>query len=409
MIQLIDKLIGLKGVVLLQTFLERLALFVLPLYVYQLTGSKQMLGMIVVLEWLPTILLLPIAGWLVDRFGCRACFFHPSILRAVVALMLVLLTGVLPNIALMLLFAALASAANIVAYLSFEKYVASRVPNAQVSSYYSFFSVSQQVNQIAAPLIGVSVIAAFSVQQFFLLYALLFACLAFLFYAVIPKAAASDVERGERVPFRILADRLVRNQRLVTLALCMLLINTVLAVLITLIPDIVIGEYGLGKRDVALLFTSGAVLSGLFHLAYSRPALAGRMKLLGRASVLLIPMFLMAQIVVSGVFFFAVSALTMAISLPFSVWSRTLRNNLLPPEGFASAASIVMVISLLGFPIGGLIVSTLSALPNRWIMFGTGATVFAVVLALLRFGGFWRIESTRDQPELEPRLAKPES
>ncbi|MDC9613633.1 MFS transporter [Xenorhabdus khoisanae] len=382
---------GLKGILLLQTFLERLALFVLPLYMYQLTGSKQMLGLIVVLEWLPTIALLPIAGRLVDRFGCRAGFFYPSMFRALVTLTLVLLASVLPKISQMLLFAALVSAANIVAYLSFEKYVASQVPKTEVSSYYSFFSVSQQVNQIAAPLIGVPILATCSVQQFFLLYGLLFVCLAFLFYVFIPKAVTSDGAHGKRVAFGVLVENLIHNQRLVNLVLCMLLINTVLAVLITLLPDIMIGEYGLGKRDVALLFTAGAVLSYLFHVAYGHPVLRKKMQLLGRVSVILIPMLLMAQILASGMFFFAVSAVTMAISLPFSVWSRTLRNSLLPTEGFASAASIVMVISLFGFMIGGLIVSTLPMVPNRWIMFGVGATVFAVVL--LRFGGLWRADS----------------
>ena len=394
---MITRIIGIKSVVLLQTFVERLALFVLPLYMYKLTESKQMLGVIVMLEWLPTILLLPFAGRLVDKFGCRSCFVNTSIFRFLICFLFVFLAGKNPGVYMLLLFATLASAANIVAYLSFEKYVASQIEKNDVSNYYSFFSMSQQINYIISPMIGVLIVAAFSVQEFFMLYALLFFIIAFLFSMVIPRDKSIEYKLESGVSFSTLVGGLLLNRPLLNLALCMLLVNISLSVLITLIPDVIIGDFHFNERYVAYLFAASAVISGLLHMAYSYPALAKKMNLLGKMSTLLIPALLMTQVISSSSFFFMASILTIAVSLPFSVWVRTLRNSLLPKEGFATSASIVMTVSLLGYPLGGLIVVSFPMLANQWIMFGAGTAVFFMVLVLRRYSSIYSVESSFQQ------------
>src|SRR5688572_19274212 len=50
---------------------ESIALVAMPLLVYDLTGSAELLGLIFVLQLLPRVILAPIAGMLADRMDRR--------------------------------------------------------------------------------------------------------------------------------------------------------------------------------------------------------------------------------------------------------------------------------------------------------------------------------------------------
>lgn len=378
----------LKKLVFFQTFVERLTLFALPIYIYAETQSSKMLGIAVVLEWLPTIVVLPFAGKLVDKLGSKVAMTYASVFRCLVVFALIVLLSHSSVVALLLLAAIFSSAGNILAYLGFEKYVSTSVDANEVQSHYSFFALSQQINFLVAPLVGAIVVGAIGPQLFFLVYAVLFA-LIFLYSArfLAPDLVKPETKRS--FGFLETLGALVENRLLLRLAVCMFSINMLLAIYMTLIPAAIIGKYGLTENAIAALYFVSALLSAVFHALFTWGRFSRSMKLLGSITPLLIPAVILVMILDDMAVYFVVGVLAMALSLPFAVWSRTRRNSLLPPDNFATSASLIMVLSLLGYPVGGAVVAILPKVDVNYLLPATAALVLVVSSVLLQNGDLW--------------------
>ena len=61
---------------------EAIALVAMPLLVYGLTGSAELLGLIFVIQLLPRVILAPIAGLLADRLDRRRILLGADLARA---------------------------------------------------------------------------------------------------------------------------------------------------------------------------------------------------------------------------------------------------------------------------------------------------------------------------------------
>src|SRR4030095_8269874 len=88
------RLLGFRGVLAVPAFRrlwlaqvssrlgEAIALVAIPLLVYALTGSAELLGLIFVLQLLPRVILAPIAGLLADRLDRRRLMIGADLGRA---------------------------------------------------------------------------------------------------------------------------------------------------------------------------------------------------------------------------------------------------------------------------------------------------------------------------------------
>lgn len=68
---------------------DQLLLFAVPLIVYRVTGSMTMSGLAFLIEWLPRVISLPLAGMLADRFGGMRVYVSADTVRALACIVAV--------------------------------------------------------------------------------------------------------------------------------------------------------------------------------------------------------------------------------------------------------------------------------------------------------------------------------
>jgi MFS family permease len=194
---------------------EAIALVAMPLLVYDLTGSVELLSLIFILQLLPRVVLAPIAGMLADRLDRRRIILGADLARAgLVALLL--FTDHAWQIALVAMLVATGNALARPAELAAVPMV---VSPGQLVPALSVSQVAASIIRVVGPALAAGVIAAAGPRPAFGLQSLCFLLSAgFIFRAVLP-----PVQHDERTTTlavavrREIADglRVVRNNRIV--------------------------------------------------------------------------------------------------------------------------------------------------------------------------------------------------
>ncbi|MDQ3226397.1 MAG: MFS transporter [Chloroflexota bacterium] len=149
---------------------EAIALVAMPLLVYDLTGSAELLGAIFVIQLLPRVVLAPIAGMLADRLDRRRILLAADLARAGLVALLPF-TGLAWQIALIAMLVALGNAIARPAELAAVPMV---VPAGLLVPALSISQVAASVVRIVGPALAAGVIAVTSPGPAFGLQALCF-------------------------------------------------------------------------------------------------------------------------------------------------------------------------------------------------------------------------------------------
>ena len=173
---------GFRGVLAIPTFRrlwlaqltsqlgESVALVAMPLLVYALTGSAELLGLIFVIQLLPRVVLAPIAGMLADRLDRRRIILTADLSRAA-------LVAILPfcdrtwQVALV---AALVAVGNALAKPAELAAVPSVVPPAQLVSAMSITQVASSIVRVIGPATAAGIVGVMGPAPAFGLQSLCF-------------------------------------------------------------------------------------------------------------------------------------------------------------------------------------------------------------------------------------------
>ncbi|GAB3285518.1 MFS transporter [Kineosporia babensis] len=336
-----------------QTAIERLLLFVVPVAVYRQTGSLSSSGLAYVAEWLPVIVLLPLVGAVVDRSSGPRLLRVTNICRAVVCALVGLSTTLGLGVVPLVLAGSVLGVANIFAYIIFERYV-SGFSGEGVATAYSYFQTLQYTMLLAMPVVGGLALSGHGLPWLFALCAAVYAVAALLGPSMQLPAASEPGEAEPSWPDRLRAAvQLARNPLARTVIVLLFAVNLTYGVLYTALPALTSAG---GHADVLLPLGYGS--AALISLLYFRSAawlhrhhLVAKLGIAAALTTAGAPLALATtNTPVLAVVVFAVSIGPM---VAFTIWSRVVRNQLLDPRHFSLQASVIMTGTTAAYPVAG--------------------------------------------------------
>ena len=177
-----------------------LTTFAMGVWVYQQTGSAAKFTTIALLSGLPGLLLMPVAGALVDRWDKRWTMLVSDAVCALatMSMLLVAVSGRL-TIAHIYICVVVFSMAGTFGYLAYFPAITLTVPKRMLGRVSGMTHASQATAQIAAPLLGGLMITFMGLQTIFLVDLLTFIfAIATLLIINIPKAQKTEDENAPR-------------------------------------------------------------------------------------------------------------------------------------------------------------------------------------------------------------------
>ncbi|WP_224275108.1 MFS transporter [Streptomyces sp. LS1784] len=346
---------SLKIYLLFQTFIERFLLFAIPIMVFRVTGSVQSSGVSLLVEWLPTILVLPLTGIIVDRYGVRNVFVGSNAVRFGVCF---LFFGILlgsESAAAYICVGGVLSLFNLLAYVAFEKHITVLEGEGEVAKAFSFFQFNQQAMQVIVPICGAWIVVHLAPHLLFLISALSYALLLVLAWSM-----SSDERRGRASlggTFTAIGEAfgfVAGSVTLRWLGILMMSTNFAFGLMYTALPDLVLHVGGRSEIYLGIVYGLAAVVSLAYFLSSSRIAEKNLVEPLGIMASLVIPASPLLLAFSTGVPVIALSFCLVAGPLvAFSVHARVVRNAAMPEKNYALTISITMILSLLGLPLAG--------------------------------------------------------
>ncbi|MEU0130495.1 MFS transporter [Streptomyces sp. NPDC006289] len=379
--------VSLKIYLLFQTFIERFLLFAIPLMVFRATGSVQSSGVSFLVEWLPTIMVLPLTGIIVDRYGVRNVFVGSNAIRLAVCF---LFFGILlgsESAAAYIVVGGILSLFNLFAYVAFEKHITVLGSEDEVAKAFSFFQFNQQAMQVIVPICGAWIVVHLAPHLLFLISAL-----GYLLLLLLARSMPSDEHRSQvsfgntfaaiKDAFRFVAGSVTLRW----LGILMMSTNFAFGLMYTALPDLVLHIEGRSEVYLGSVYGLAAVASFAYFLSSSKIAEKKLVEPLGVIAALVIPASPLLLAFSTGVPVLALAFCLVAGPLvAFSVHARVVRNAAMPAENYALTISITMILSLLGLPLaGGYIALATSRLPVPTAIVCASAVALLVSAVSLR-------------------------
>ncbi|HEY0797550.1 MAG TPA: MFS transporter, partial [Candidatus Baltobacteraceae bacterium] len=193
---------------------DQVLMFAVPLIVYRYTNSVAMSGSAFFIEWLPRVILLPIAGTIADRLGGPRIYAVADAIRAAASLLAAALVLAFPRDTFALVTALIALSAVLYAQVmvATEVTVARLVDTANMAKAQSLLQVAEQSAYIGGP--AVAAVAVVWLSPAALLWGVggLFASSAFLAWTLRARLAAALADGRPRHKPHIAADLLLGVQ-----------------------------------------------------------------------------------------------------------------------------------------------------------------------------------------------------
>lgn len=349
--------------------------FLLPVIIYSATGSVLWTGIAFIVEWGPRLLSLLVAGAMIDRFGIRVVYVSSDLLRLAVAATACVVMAIDHGAVrwCLLAIAVVSGACFEQSFIAGEKAVRVLAPLATMHRSQSILGAIDQATLVLAPAFGAAVLVAGPLPST-LCVTVAFAVDLVLALRLPAQAPAEEdtsilqsVAEGVRT--------VTRSPVLRDVVALTMLVNLMMGVILSGAPVLVSrahhsGSYlGLvyavgGVASIAVLSSVGKVISrlGLLGLGVlTQLAVCATYALAGASSQAFV--------------FAAVMAVFLSAESMFTVFIRTVRAHVVPPESFARVVGVIVLLNFAPMPLAGVIVGA-----SAWI--GSLAVVIAVTGAL---------------------------
>ena len=345
---------------------DQVLVFAVPLIVYRSTGSVQMSGLALFLEWVPRIVSLPIAGNAADRLGAWRVYLYADGLRALACVVALIVTHAVPQQIFPIVVALVATTAFFFSQgtISTEVSVARLVSVANLPRAQSVLQTIDQASMICGP--ALAAIAVIWLRPLYLLVgiAMCFSLSALVIVTLRPEldtshasdertrkaAMAGDVWSSARLLFTTPALRMVTAQSM--------MVNLIVGIALATGAATTVGRFGLPNSYYGILQVAiGAFALATFALI---PALTRRYSVftLGFASygLIVIGGLLMAA---GSTFVTFVIGFGLASGLCglFNVYIRTERVQWIAREQLGTVIGVIVFFNQLSVPAAGLLVA----------------------------------------------------
>jgi MFS transporter len=366
---------------------ENLLQFVIPLIVFQHTGSAVWSGLAFFVEWIPRLLLMPVSGPLVDHFGVRRTYLAAEAIRCgatTLALVALARSGHETVLVAIIGLALVAGAGADLIFIAGEKAVRVLATAEQTSRAQSVCGGIDQATILVAPLLGGLLVAWIGVG------AVGFMGVLFLVNLVLA-ATTADPHTGHtgadtRPPLRArtltrqlasAARRMWREPILRIVVAVTMGVNLLIGLVLTATPAWVLSRFDRSTAYVSTVFAV-AGLTSLAALTLT-PLMIRRFGLLRVGAVTaLVPCAATALCGTDPGYpvFLCLAVLVLASTTVFTVFIRTVRAKVVPVADFGAVTGVILVFNFLSLPASGLLLAAWTSsslpLPALYLVVGIG-------------------------------------
>lgn len=379
---------------------DQLLLFAAPLIVYTATGSITMSGLAFMIEWLPRVLSLPVAGMLADRFGGMRVYVSADTVRALACIVAVLALGLWPGHAFGITAALMSACAFCYAqaFVSLESTVPLLLPKADIPRAQSLLQGIDQSAAVAGPALAGLLALWWPPAQVLWLAAAVFGASALGVLALrglltplptAPGSLASPAPPPNHVGLfeglRGAAGVLLQHRILLSLVALSMAVNLVVGIAMATGAAVTLGRFA--QPNAAFASLQGAV--GLLAVAVLvvTPWALRRCSVhaLGIAAFLMVAAGGLVMAWAPGFQWFVLGyAIVIASCGPFNVFIRTERLNWIPKEQLGRVISLIILLNQFSLPAAGLIVALAGARASSQGLYAAVALAALGVFALVR-------------------------
>jgi MFS family permease len=369
---------------------DQIALLAIPIAVYVITNEVSWSGIALAVQWLPRIVFLPILGDMVDRFDLRRQYAAIDLIRALLAVSLLMVDGLI----LMMMVAGLLSLLNGYAFVILEYTVANRFDPRTLARNQSLLQAVENLSRVAGPALAGLTLGMADLGWTMLLCSLLFVSGFGLTVFAFPSGESSGSKRIKppantgrlRYAFGLLW-RVKPLRRLVGLTLG---INFMDGALMAVLPAIIITRLDQSETTIGYLNSLAAVAVILAMFAASRFVDQSRVQVMGYAAMVvsIIAMTLMAVAPTLAVFSSGFVAYFVAKSV-FVLFLRTERVRHIPTENMGIVLGALIAVILSSIPLSGLLVAWAGSYLSL-------STLLLGAIAVAGFSQIYFILSTRN-------------
>ena len=339
--------------------------FALPLMIYSATRSLTWSGVSFLIEWLPRLLSLPMAGPLVDKLGSKRIFTTTNTLRLTILIAALICIALQPTWWPILIVIGVTN--GILGQLSFIAAEHLGVSVATTKSHHEIQSVQVSIDQtvtVLGPLLAGVLLLVHTNAVLIGIggMTLMSILLAQRLRQYTVSTMTVSVTQGLKQGFSII----VQHKTLQYVVLGTVAFNLLLAFITVMTPAIVKGQFHGNDGDVSLLWAAGAVISIIAVGIASRTMTKTGVVIVGTVSGVVASIAIMVASIANSLFIYAISvALFIAMDGVYAVYIRTARAKIVPIESFGVTVGVIVLLSLIPFPLAGLLVALIphTALP----------------------------------------------
>lgn len=369
---------------LLSRLADQMLLFLVPLVIYQLTGSIAWSGLAFFFETLPRFLAFPLCGQLCDRHRNDRLLRLSQRWRMATCAVAILGYLMAPHVAWLIGLSALIGVLSTQGVMAREVLLVQAFGSTRYERLVSHAQLFDQVGTVLGPVVAAALLAQLEWQAVVIVIAFGFALSDVAIWRWQRRARPalpvprSNSANGYRA--LLIAGRHLRETPALPASIGLAMaVNLLLGTLLATAPAVVTGIQEHGEFYYGALQAGGALATVAVLLFTARSLIpADRLGLFSYAMMavggLLASMVAMSWLYALGFL------LVVGFDKMFSVSIRSLRRRVIPPEDFGKTTGLVVMLNNLTQPLGGLIVSATAG----WLT--TGSMLLGVALLMLVSG-----------------------
>ena len=350
-------------------FLSRLAdqilLFIVPLIVFQTTGSVAWAGLAFFVESLPRFLAFPLCGALCDKYPPVRILHISQVYRALACVVAVALFGLFDGIYWIVLLSAVCGVLTTQGIMAREVLMPHIFQQYSYAKTLSYSQIADQSGLVLGPLVAALMLDVWAWHWVVLGIAGLF---------VLSDVAMRVWQRSSTVvpavfeqhrdiwvqPLRIAFGHIGNLAGLKRLIALTMGVNLIIGVTLATSAAMVTGLYVAGKDAYALLQAAGALVTIVILFYLARATLP--LKLLGGLSYAMIALGALIMAISPTLWLYSLGfLLVIGFDKMYSVYMRSVRQQVIPVQDFGKTVGVITLLNNLPQPLAGLVIAVLAA------------------------------------------------